>query len=129
MRKLQMKIIIVFTLYAFPISAGQNNKCDDSSTGEVKKLSELPKHEQLAHNNLSRKLDLLHIYTDYILVQNKYIFKLIKVLENEKNKDGQIDQGRFSKLLNEGDFPKIQDMKGALDKLSNDMLSIRQNIV
>lgn len=92
----------------------------ENSNGESKHLNELPIHEQLAHKSLMRKLNLLRIHRDYIQNQKESLLELMTKLEDAKDKNGDMTVKQFTKILNSLEFPKVEKMKPALEKISSD---------
>lgn len=101
-------------------SAVVEGNLDDLETiaEDSKPLSELPEYEQLAHKSLMNKLDLLKIHGSFLHRQTDAILNFMKILENEKDKDGWIPEKQVCRLIDRQNFPQQSDMLSDLEKLS-----------
>lgn len=101
----------------------KNNEEDDS-----KHLSDLPEFEQLVHKSLTAKLDLLMTHRDFIHKQSQALLEFMKVLEQEKDKEGNIPSNRLKVLMSSHHFPETKEMIATVDKMKNNFF-LRKKIV
>ena len=69
-------------------------------------LSDLPEFEQFAVKSLQKKLDLIRVHQDYIFSQSDAVLRFMELLENEKDKDGNIRENRLTTLIDTAKFQK-----------------------
>lgn len=93
----------------------------EHQTDNCKPLAELPKFEQLVHRSLMSKFNVLHVHQEFILRQNETLLRFMRVLENEKDEEGKIDEERLAEIVKESHFPKVLEMRPFLEKIKDDL--------